>query len=127
MSIEVLHPLNFQIGWSLVLAGFLVGALVGLSFHRVEFLGGYSSFPRRMIRLGHVALVALGGLNVLAAICVPVSPWQGWALILLLVGGISMPTLCFLTAWRRSFRHLFFIPVLSLIAGVCCILIGGTP
>ena len=29
------------------------------------------------------------------------------------VGGVSMPAVCFLTAWREPFRHLFFIPVIA--------------
>ena len=31
------------------------------------------------------------------------------------VGGVTMPAVCFLTAWRREFRHAFFVPVAALL------------
>lgn len=116
------HILNWYAGWWLVLAAFVSGALMGLSFHREKFLGGYASFQRRMLRLGHVALAALGMLNVVFSL----SPWGGEAAgICLVVGGGTMPAICLLTAWRKPFRHLFFVPVVALLAAVVRILMGG--
>src|SRR5262245_23719460 len=65
------HPLNWYAGWGLLLAAFATGALAGLGFHREDFLGGYGSFRRRLLRLGHIALAALGMLNLIYAL----SPW----------------------------------------------------
>jgi hypothetical protein len=48
-----------------VLLAFATGAGLGLFFHRDDFLGGYNSFRRRIVRLGHIALAALGMLNVI--------------------------------------------------------------
>ena len=48
----MLHPLNFVAGWWLILAAFVSGTLIGLGFHREDFLGGYDSFRRRLVRLG---------------------------------------------------------------------------
>jgi hypothetical protein len=103
--------MNWTAGWSLILAGFMVGAVIGLFFHRDGFLGGYTSFPRRMLRLGHIALVALGMLNLIVAVAGQTSPW-------LVAGGVLMPAICFLTAWRRYYRHLFFLPVTCLVVAV---------
>src|SRR5512137_2105253 len=100
--------MNWIAGWILILLGFAVGAGLGLFFHRDGFLGGYTAFPRRMLRLGHIALVALGMLNVIVAVAGHASPW-------LVAGGVLMPATCFLTAWRRICRHLFFLPVASLV------------
>jgi len=36
-----------------------------------------------------------------------------------------MPTICFLSAWRDSFRHLFFIPVVSLLLATADLLLRG--
>jgi hypothetical protein len=123
-----LHSLNWIAGWLLVLSSFATGAVLGLHFHRDDFLHGYSSFPRRMLRLGHVALAALGMLNVLFSL----SPWprpDAWtgsiASVCFLAGGLTMPALCFLTAWRPRFRHLFAIPVVALVAAVISTCIGG--
>jgi hypothetical protein len=107
--------MNWDAGWSMILAGFMVGAVIGLFFHRDGFLGGYTSFPRRMLRLGHIALVALGMLNLIVAVAGQRSPW-------LVAGGVLMPAICFLTAWRRYYRHLFVVPVACLVMAV--ILVG---
>jgi hypothetical protein len=122
------HVLNWQFGWWLVLAAFVTGAAIGLFFYREDFLGGYGSFRRRIIRLGHIALAALGMMNVIFSY----SPWPApttWAgraaSICFVVGGAAMPTVCFLTGWREKFRHLFFIPVVALLAAVVFTLIGG--
>jgi small-conductance mechanosensitive channel len=122
------HAINWLVGWWLVLAAFATGAAIGLFFHRPDFLGGYDAFRRRILRLGHIALAALGMLNVIYAI----SPWPAAGLaaangasIGFIVGGIAMPAVCFLTAWREGFRHLFFIPVVALMFAVVCTLMGG--
>ena len=40
-----------------------------------------------------------------------------------MVGAVAMPTVCFLTAWRRPFRHLFALPVTALLAAVVATLV----
>lgn len=107
--------LNWYAGWGLLLAGFVSGAAMGLFFHRGDFLGGYASFRRRMVRLGHIAFCALGMLNLIVAVASQSSP-------LLIAAGVMMPAVCFLSAWRERFRHLFFVPVLTLIAAVILML-----
>jgi hypothetical protein len=42
---------------------------------------------------------------------------QNVASIFMLTGAIAMPAVCFLTGWRTVFRHLFAVPVISLITG----------
>jgi hypothetical protein len=123
------HVVNWQVGWWLILLAFVTGAGIGLFFHREDFLGGYNSFRRRIVRLGHIALAALGMLNVIFSF----SPWPvpettagTIASLGFVVGGIAMPTVCFLTGWRESFRHLFFVPVLALLIAVS-FTIGGAP
>lgn len=124
MSTVAGHPLNWYAGWILILTAFLTGAGLGLSFHREDFWGGYASFRRRLVRLGHIALAALGMLNVLFSLA-PAVPAMHAASVLLVIGGASMGPTCFLTGWRESFRRLFFIPVISLLAAVVLILIAG--
>lgn len=118
--------LNWTAGWALVLAAFASGAVIGLGFHKPAFLGGYDSLRRRMVRLGHIAFAALGMLNILYSLGpVPLNPVSRVASIALIVGAIAMPLVCFLTAWRTPMRHLFFIPVIALMTGVVCVLLGG--
>jgi hypothetical protein len=103
--------LNWQAGWWLMLSAFVTGAGLGLFFHRENFLGGYGSFRRRMLRLGHIALAALGMLNLIVALGPDASRLASWCFV---AGGVTMPLVCFLTAWRPACRHLFLIPVVAL-------------
>ncbi len=123
------HHLNLFAGWSLVLASFASGAAIGLGFHRDDFLGGYASLRRRMLRLGHISLGALGLLNVIYGILPAAGggALDAWAGGLLLAGAIVMPLVCFLTAWREPFRQLFFLPVTLLMAAVVLVLIRLRP
>jgi hypothetical protein len=115
-------------GWLGMLAGVLTGAFIGLFFHQDGWMGGYSSYPRRLTRLGHISFFGLGFLNLIFAatsgqLLLPHSYFQvaSWALV---VGAINMPAVCFLSAWRKPMRHLFPIPVVSVTLGVLAILIG---
>ena len=125
---QPVHELNWYGGWMLVLAAFLTGIFLGLYFHREDFWGGYSGFSRRIFRLGHIALAALGMMNVLFSFSAWPAPdtltgnVASWSF---LVGGNSMPGVCFLTSWRAEFRHLFFIPVTALITAVFWTLAGA--
>jgi hypothetical protein len=124
------HLANWYFGWGLLLSAFVTGAAIGLFFHVDDFLGGYLSFRRRLIRLGHIAQAALGMLNILYGL----SPWPEHgriealaATVAFIVGGLSMPLVCFLTGWRKGFRHLFFVPVTALVLAVLFTLSGGPP
>lgn len=120
--------LHMVFGWSLMLFGGLSGAAIGLRFHEAGWAGGYGSFRRRLMRLGHIAFFGLGILNVLFALAVARSPLgHGFGQAAgagFLVAGIGMPLCCFLTAWREPFRHLFFIPVLGILTGIVALLWG---
>ncbi len=116
---------NMLCGWVGFLLGVVSGALIGLFFHREDWLGGYGSFRRRMLRLGHIAFFGLGLINVLFALCARdevATRWLGWASAALIVGAATMPLNCFLTAWRKGFRHLFFVPVVATGAGIVALL-----
>jgi hypothetical protein len=110
--------MNWTAGWWLILAGFASGAALGLFFHRPDFLGGYASLRRRMVRLGHIAFCALGILNLIVGLSPQTSPW-------LMAGSVLMPVVCFLTAWKEKCRHFFALPVVLLVTAVVQF-IGGT-
>lgn len=121
-------PLNETFGWVWILLGVLSGLALGLGFHRDEWMGGYGSFRRRLLRLGHISFLGLGFLNILFAMSaerVHLPPLglsaASWALV---VGGVTMPTCCALMAWRREFYLLFGVPVASLLIGVGLVVVG---
>ncbi len=125
---DTIHLLSWRAGWILILLGFLSGAVVGLGFHRSDFGGGYDSWRRRLVRLGHVAFVALGMVNLLFAAGLAAGFTTGQPVlgaVALALGGLLMPVNCLLAAWRPGFRHLFAIPVLLLGTGVVAALHGA--
>jgi hypothetical protein len=113
--------MNLVFAWVWILAGFLSGMALGLGFQREDWLGGYSSLPRRMLRLGHISFFGLGGVNLMFYLTVRSAHLSGslveFASVALMAGGITMPVCCLLMARSVRFQFLFGIPVISLIAG----------
>lgn len=113
--------INIRAAWIAFLAGGLAGAVSGLYFHQSDWLGGYASWQRRMIRLGHIAFFGIGLINLSFALTVAALGLSGGlrgSSVLLIVGVATMPTVCYLSAWKPLFRHLFFIPAGSVIVGI---------
>jgi hypothetical protein len=109
-------------GWLGILAGLLTGAVIGLFFHEENWQGGYAGWRRRMMRLGHISFFGIGFLNVLFALSVERAAGipSAAASRLYAAALVAMPAVCFLSAWRKQFRALFFIPV-SLLTGACAL------
>lgn len=120
--------LHLLVGWVAMLLGAASGAVLGLFFHRDGWAGGYASFRRRMLRLGHISFFGIGFLNFLFGLTLTVvalpHPHIAIASAGFLVAVVAMPSCCFLTAWKRSMRHLFPIPVVAVLAGVIPVLAG---
>ena len=113
--------MNLYAAWIGILLGVLVGAGQGLFFDREDWLGGYAAWPRRMLRLGHISFFGLAFINLAFALTAREAGLDGGVGLsstLLVAGAVTMPLVCYLSAWRKPFRHLFFIPVLSVLAGV---------
>ena len=126
MDVSQLH---IYIGWSSMIMGALSGAIIGLFFHRDEWAGGYASFRRRMLRLGHIAFFGLGFLNLMfglttQSVALPEN-YLDIASAGFMVGVVAMPLCCFLSAWRKQFRHLFPIPVVAVMTGIVPMVLGG--
>jgi hypothetical protein len=113
--------INLQAAWVGFLLGCVAGAVAGLFFHNSDWLGGYASWPRRMIRLAHIAFFGLGFINLafaLTARALGLDAGLQSTSFLLIAGAVAMPTVCYLSAWKPIFRHLFFIPALSVTLGI---------
>lgn len=119
---------NLYFAWCWFLVGLITGTVQGLFFHRDQWLGGYASWPRRMARLGHIAFFGTGLLNLCFAFTLAIVPADTLlvqaASTLLIVGAVAMSSVCYLAAWRKPLRHLFFIPVVSLLLGVGFLIIA---
>lgn len=120
--------LHLSAAWIGILAGMFSGALIGLMFHNEGWLGGYQSWPRRLLRLGHISFFGIAFLNLGLALTIELGDESWMAAVaspLLLAGAVLMPTVCLLSAWRKPFRHLFFLPVCSLLGAGLALVIGG--
>lgn len=111
--------LNLLLAWLWILLGFLSGMVLGLFFHRENWLGGYASLRRRMYRLGHISFFGLGAVNLLFWLTVkglpglsPSTSIASWAFI---VGAITMPLCCVIMAHFPKWHLIFTVPVVSLI------------
>jgi hypothetical protein len=118
---------HLAVAWVWVLLGLVSGTVIGLFFHREGWLGGYDSWQRRMVRLGHIAFLGTGLLNLAFAVTVGALGLREaprLPSVLFVVGAVSMPAVCFLSAWRKPLRHLFFVPVLSLVGAAAGALVA---
>jgi hypothetical protein len=130
---------QFTFAWGWILAGMAAGAVIGLCFHREDWLGGYDSWRRRMLRLGHISFFGTAGINLMfvfslvllganaagdAAASIESARFKPES-VLLICGSVTMPLICYLAAWKTPFRHLFFIPVTCLLLGVGGFLVRG--
>jgi hypothetical protein len=114
--------INLAFAWLWILLGFLSGLVLGLFFHREDWLGGYASFKRRLYRLAHISCFGLGMVNFLFYLTAQnfsagdpaVVKGASWAFV---AGAVTMPVCCLLTAHLPRTRMFFAIPVMSLITG----------
>ena len=117
---------NLIFAWAWILAGFLSGMALGLKFHDEHWLGGYSSFKRRMHRLAHISFFGLGAVNLFFYVSLKDNVLRQYGVAgsrAFILGGISMPICCWLMAWKPKTQPLFAVPVLSLISAAVLTLV----
>ena len=126
---------NVRVAWWMIGGSMAVGAVLGLwSFGGpVAPPPGFRAFddlPRRLVRLGHIAAIALPALNLLYVPWMARSRWGGPARRagcgLLLFGTVALPSLLMLAAFWSPGRYLLPLPVTALIAAVW-LLAAGLP
>lgn len=123
-----MEVINFYAAWLGILLGFIAGAVIGLFFDKDEWAGGYSSWQRRMTRLGHISFFGIALINLAYAMSVRVFQIHLSTALpsyLFLTGAITMPLICFLSAYKKPFRHLFPIPVIALLSGTAIFIWKG--
>jgi len=117
--------INLYAAWIGMLLGGIMGAIQGLFFHQEEWLGGYGSWIRRMMRLGHISFFGIAFINIAFAVTANILGFEQDIYIpsiLFIIGAVGMPLICYLSAFKKAFRHLFFIPALSIIGGIVSLL-----
>ena len=125
-----MESFHLYFAWIWILVGLVSGAIIGMFFHDEAWLGGYSSWRRRMVRLGHVSFLGTGLLNFAFALSVDRvgrDGAPGLPAVLFVIGAVTMPLVCFLSAWREGFRGFFVVPVVSLIVASADFILRGLP
>lgn len=120
--------INLWAAWIGILLGLASGTVQGLFFDREDWLGGYASWPRRLMRLGHISFFGIAFLNLAYVNTVHLlgpASHVPLASTLLIAGAILMPLVCYLAAWKKPLRHLFPLPVLSLLGAAFAFITGG--
>jgi hypothetical protein len=128
-----LGRVNIQVAWWMIGASMAVGGVLGLWAFGGPLAppAGFRAFddlPRRLVRLGHIAGVALPALNLLYV------PWMArsrWSRAtrragcgLLLFGTVTLPSLLGLAAFWGPGLYLLPVPVLALITAVWLLAAG---
>jgi hypothetical protein len=120
-------------GWSLFLAGIAGGMVLGLwafdgPFPAPARFAEYDGLPRRLLRLGHIAAMALGLTNIFFGHELPhlaLSPRAKWtASTSLIVGAGLMPTILTAAAFVENWKYLLPIPATATFLAVALVCVG---
>jgi hypothetical protein len=113
--------LNLVMAWGGIVLGFVSGFVLGLCFHREDWLGGYTSLKRRLYRLAHISFFGLALMNFVFYLTTrefaqfsQLARIASWGFV---AGAVSMPICCIVMAHQPRWRALFLVPVVSLTAG----------
>ncbi len=119
--------LNLAFAWLWMLPGFGSGMLLGMNFHREEWLGGHGTLKRRIYRLAHISFFGLGIVNLAFYVMVKLAGLSGAcvtvASLAFVAGGVLMPACCLVMARWPGTRMIFAAPVVCLITGAVLVLI----
>ena len=120
---------NIVFGWIWMNLGFISGLLLGLKVEQFGvtaqegpiWMGGYSSVPRRLMRLGHVAFLMLPLLNIVYGQFIDgahlTMEWKLVGSYAMIVGAIGVPLLCMTAAFFRPAKLLLGLPASALLLG----------
>ena len=122
---------NVSFGWIWILAGLIVGAIMGMwSFNgpMPSPVGDYTSLPRRMLRLSHIAFIALAIINILYGYEVDKiqlkNKLKRLGSMCMIYGAISMPIFLIAAAFFEPLKYLTMISTTLVIIAVAIMAIG---
>ena len=125
--------INITFGWLWINAGLIWGMIMGLwSFGGpVKSRAGfedYASLPRRFVRLGHVAFIALSMINILYGQqlgSVNLSPLLGGiGSFAMIFTAIAMPLGCMAAAYRNCLKYFLALPATSFLIATLIMTLG---
>ena len=128
---EVIGKKNISFGWVWILFGIFVGALMGMwSFNgpMPSPVGDYTSLARRMLRLSHIAFIALAIINILYGYEIDKIKLKKFykkvGSLCMICGAILMPLLLIAAVFLEPFKYLTAIPATLVIISLLIMVIG---
>lgn len=121
---------NIALGWAFMIVGILMGSIMGM----YAFNGplkpppgheSYASLPRRLIRLAHIAFVALPLISIVYGVHIDAaqlsSQWKAIGSVSMLVAMIGVPTLLIGAAFYNPIKYLEVLPVSAMFLALAVI------
>jgi len=120
---------NISFGWLWILVGIIAGAIMGMwSFNGplTSPLGEYTALPRRMVRLAHIAFIALAIINILYGYEIDriKSKFKNLGSQFMIYGAILMPLFLIGAAFFEPLKYLTVIPATLVMIALLIIVLG---
>lgn len=122
---------NISFGWVWILVGLAVGAVIGMwSFNgpMPSPVGDYTSLPRRMLRLSHIAFIALAMINILYGYEIDKIKLQNKlksiGSMCMIYGAILMPIFLIAAVFFEPLKYLTMISATLIMIAVAIMAIG---
>jgi hypothetical protein len=125
---------NRSVGWTSMAVGVGAGLLLGMwSFDGPlavpEWLGAYDATSRRLVRLGHIAFIGLGILDVLLARELPQlrlsARWRRIASGAMILGNVLLPPVLVAAGAWRPLKYLMSLPATAVFVALVVAAIGA--
>jgi len=122
---------NISFGWIWILAGLIVGAIMGMwSFNgpMPSPIGDYTSLPRRMFRLSHIAFIALAIINILYGYEIDKIKLKDrlkrFGSMCMIYGAVLMPLFLIAAVFFEPLKYLTMISATLIIIAVTIMVVG---
>jgi len=122
---------NVSFGWLWILVGLLIGAVIGMWSFNGPFpspVGDYTSLPRRMLRLSHIAFIALAMINILYGYEIDkiklVNKLKKIGAYCMIWGAVLMPIFLIAAVFFEPLKYLTMISATLVIVAVLIMVVG---
>ena len=128
---EIIGKKNISFGWFWILIGIILGGVMSMwSFNGplASPVGDYTSLPRRMLRLSHIAFIALAIINILYGYEIDKikisNKIKKIGSIFMIYGAVLMPLILLGAVFFENLKYLAIIPTILIMFSLVIIVFG---